>query len=417
MKHFLGSEFVRKARSISAVGLLWCLPAPLAVAAPFDIVSSQRDPNNALLNPVWEWQLSHPGQLPDNSTGQICQGNTWDSPCTSQQIDPNDPILADPYCEGGEGHRNWGVATYTGVVFWDQHSGDDDYNIDLYRPDHGGLTVASNVIKWSPNTYATDALTDEPILHMEFNASETIDNFHTGWWQTFRQSVDSANGMADQTVSGKDAIAIGIFNQDIKHANGGTAGLSELHPLLGLALHLADSQSDDQWAFFVRNIGTEGPCSHHAMGWKVTQMTFFLPRMFATAATVPVKEMEWVSTSGTPSSAEIAKISNVLVATVKNQGALVTFTLLPPERGVSLDGVLHVNWTTQRPIWANPGEPEATKAQLLEYQVQHRRPKNCALPGEACLSSGVVDRIRTGAFPEMPHPPVLAPVQAISPPG
>jgi hypothetical protein len=250
---------------------------------------------------------------------------------------------------------------------------------------------------------------------MEFNASETIDKFQTPWWQWFRQSVDNANGAVYEAISGKDAIAIGIFGQDIKHP-GATAGLSELHPVLGLAIHLSDSQSDDQWAFFVRNIGTEGPCSHHAVGWEATQISFFLPRPFATAATVPIKEIGWVSTSGTPSTAEIAQISNVLVTTVKNQGALVSFNLLPPDRGVSLNGVIHVNWTTKRPVWANPDEVEATKAQLQEYQVQQRKLQNCALPGESCLSSGVVDRIQTGDFPAMPHPPVLAPVRSISQP-
>src|SRR5580704_3403797 len=134
MKHCL--EFARRARWIITIGMLWLAGASVAVAAPFDIVSSQKDQNGALLNPVWEWQLTHPDQLPDNSAGQICQGHSWESPCTSQPIDANDPILGDPYCEGGQGHRNWGVATFTGVAFWDEHSDDDDYNIDLYRPDH-----------------------------------------------------------------------------------------------------------------------------------------------------------------------------------------------------------------------------------------------------------------------------------------
>jgi hypothetical protein len=410
MKHCL--EFARRARWIITIGMLWLAGASVAVAAPFDIVSSQKDQNGALLNPVWEWQLTHPDQLPDNSAGQICQGHSWESPCTSQPIDANDPILGDPYCEGGQGHRNWGVATFTGVAFWDEHSDDDDYNIDLYRPDHGGLTVDSTLRMWFASVYPLEALTSEPVLHMEFNAGETIDKFQTSWWQSFQQLVDKPDSSAYNAISGKDVIAIGIFNQDIKHT-GNTAGVSELHPLLGLAIHLAGSESDDQWAFFVRNYGTEGPCSHYAKTWPVTQMTFFLPRLFATNATIPLKEIAWVSTSGTPSADEIARLSTVAVTTVKNQGALVTFNLLPPERGVSLNGIFHIGWTIQRPVWANPGEVEASKAQLFQYKLQHQKVQNCALPGESCLSSGIVGRIRTGNSPAMPNPPPPAPVLSI----
>jgi hypothetical protein len=142
------------------------------------------------------------------------------------------------------------IATYDGTIKWQDHStsspfGDDDYNFGLFRGDNAGLTNAGDG------------------LGLEFQAKETIDNFNTGWWARFHQSVDGTNGVDPHSLTdNRYAIVTGLFGIDGIHG-----GWSELHPVYMLAIRVASTDLpggavEERWVFFMRNWGNEGMCSH-----------------------------------------------------------------------------------------------------------------------------------------------------------
>jgi hypothetical protein len=243
-------------------------------AAPFDLVFTATDANGFPLNPVWAWQRDHPGSLPDaDSQCFALPGIFSNNQCTTQSPSIDDPSGWNGFwCgEGAQhsihGHVNWMPATWQGSVFWDGHSSpgtDDDYNINLIPPAGEGLTVSS-----------------EGHIHSEFDSDETIDHFHTPWWNSFHAAVDRDDASERAMIDGRFAIVIGLAGLDCEH---GCA--TELHPVYALAIHVNDNPLDDTWAIFVRNWGNEGYCSQYQHPLDTNRIAFLIPRASATAVRV-----------------------------------------------------------------------------------------------------------------------------------
>ncbi len=150
------------------------------------------------------------------------------------------------------GHINFAVATYDGVVRWDnaQHESmaESDWCINLYTPHGAGVTGLKDGRTQSEF---------EPWVHMEFDPLNIGDDFDRGFWGKFRDNVHggqhlwsaacgvgycqstaddqnrtSAQGVAPM-INGRRAIAIGLVGIDVGHSDAG----GELHPLFGLAVH------------------------------------------------------------------------------------------------------------------------------------------------------------------------------------
>src|SRR5207302_428553 len=128
-------------------------------------------------NPLWGLQATSPNSLPDATTlcNQFPLSNSVLSfgtpPCTIQHPSIDIPSgFNELICDIGgnhgktNGHVNWGAATYTGQLYWDNKStiGDDDYNINLQTPNRAGET-SSNGGRG---------------IHFEFSRDETIDHFN-----------------------------------------------------------------------------------------------------------------------------------------------------------------------------------------------------------------------------------------------
>lgn len=222
---------------------------------PFDVVWKQVDENLLPYNPIWAKQIDNPGVR--YRIGDGCAGIpllSFQPPCTYQapSFDQSEQIFGFlGECNGDvlDGHANWTIATYDGVIKWQDHStstpfGDDDYNFGLFRADHAGLTNLGDG------------------LGLEFQARETIDRFTTSWWTRFHSAVDAGSADAHTMVDNKYAIATGVFGIDGVHG-----GWSELHPIYSLAIRDSSTNSpggvvEERWVFFLRNWGNEGMCSH-----------------------------------------------------------------------------------------------------------------------------------------------------------
>jgi hypothetical protein len=295
--------------------------------SPFDLISDNLDPNQLLLDPIWGWQQSHPGQLTDPA---ICGGKPWQSPCTSQSTYIDNSSWK---CPTGalNGHANWAPATYTGTLYWSEHSSDDDdYNIMLYRTDNAALTVHADKL--------SAAQGGAPAMLMEFDSDETIDHFHTQWWKDFHAAVDKGDSAARQMIDGKDGVAIGILGLDYAHSGG-----TELHPVFGLAIHVTDDLNADTWAIFVRNRGNEGYCSSGAENLIATTISFLIPN--AAASNVELVSSDFLFGPDSMSAADKAQVSGPNVTLLPGKGALVTFTLPGPNSGPRMNGSLQLKWT------------------------------------------------------------------------
>ena len=249
--------------------------------APYDLVSQDTDINGLPLNPLWGAQLNPDGSLnrdPDALPGLGVCSTPWKSPCTTQQPDVAPTGLNESSCYFGrgplDGHVNWGLAAFQGTAVWDQKAfWDVDYNVNLHR---------SNPAASPPDPFHSDDRAcytrQNPYhLHTEFASAETIDSFGLPWWQRFHNAVDESDSSAEAmlTINGNEieVIEIGVVGLDCAHVCA-----SELHPVVGMALHIKDDPSDDVWVFFARNWGNEGWCSTGIMTFpELSSLGFALP--------------------------------------------------------------------------------------------------------------------------------------------
>jgi hypothetical protein len=288
--------------------------------APFDLVADAVDDNGLPLNPKWGGQLisgspPDPRQCPDSDPGRF--------PCTNQFTYRN----SGPFCGP---HINWFGATYTtvygapgGLLDWDQHScpviDDDDYSINLRRPDQAGYSAARDNI------------------HIEFDSGETIDRFDSPWWRDFKAAVDrdpcgETGPTARLFLQGSFAIVTGLMDFDVEHDVH-----VELHPVWALAIN--NSRYYDDWAFFVRNWGNEGFCGRNQefIYFPNNQYTFRLPWKPG-ATSVEVISQTWHRYH--------TQNPDPVVRSVPGQGVFVMFTLDPPrDQGSMWDGELHLRWS------------------------------------------------------------------------
>jgi hypothetical protein len=326
--------------------------------AAYDLLTRGFDPDNGLpLNPNLGSQTWLSSRLADPS---LCGGGRpWERPCTTQStwIDSDRGK-----CVGAlGGHANWGLAVYEGRVYWENHSyylQDDDYSFALYRDDLAGVTQ-------------TD-FNKKEFLHSEFNSDQTVNHFHTWYWNRLHQAVDEDAGKGG-VLSGtphpsytrtralfdnKEAIIMGLFGLDAAHTAdqscNGDCG-AELHPVYALALHLNEQPNlnDDIWAIFVRNWGDEGYCSTGQERIEPNMPFTFSFRFNMPGAkqvsSIPAEESDPAGEHGTvfwgESDSGAVGIGWSGPQLIPNEGAIVTFNLPPSSQGGRIDGMLHLKWS------------------------------------------------------------------------
>lgn len=312
---------------------------------PFDLVWDMNagvDINGLPLDPIWAYQLPNVSNLPDFqricgaafSGGDTVNYNSLAAVCTSQQplVDLSTSLFDTfGYChaEPLKGHLNWALTTDLGTIFWEDFSGnvtleDDDFNFGLYPPNKGALTDLGSGIG------------------IEFNAGETIDNFHSPYWVSLRNAVENLaadlpgnrpDTEAHNLVDGKSAVVTGLFGIDAVHG-----GYTETHPVFSMAINIATQEGNgtvgESWAFFVRNTGDEGGCSHLEHDWiGLSGTDYYLQMPWPDGAddvsVVPGSSQVWANQqgSGTPLTFE------------KSPGwTYLKFRLPDPSVGASYDG-------------------------------------------------------------------------------
>ncbi len=330
-------------RLTAELGTAACaLPPPPPLPFPYNLVYTQLDDTGVALSPEWQsTQVASIRSAPDPK--QCGGGDPWKYPCTNQTTEINNDKGLCPTGNLG-GHANFIPATYTGRLTWESHSlesQDDDYNFGLLP------WIPQSSTPWI--TSADDALAG---LHLEFSSDETIDHFHTPWWKSFHEAVDSDDSrsidnpfgqprreMVSGTshalamLNGNYAIVTGLVGLDCAHSCG-----AEVHPVWAMAIHVKDDPNDDTWAFFARNGGNEGYCGPKTEILDTTSFTFRLPwRPGATAANVAVEDLLWRDSS--PATYGFNPIPGT--------GVLVTFMLNTPGKGDRMNGDLHIKWVGQ----------------------------------------------------------------------
>lgn len=337
------------------------------LVAPFDLVSDAFDPNGIPLNPQWGWRRTHPEpdrSLPDPN--QLCNGfpatyvpftspprisgySAGSPPCTNQPISFDtatgwNGFLCTFKGTSGKlhGHVNWNAATYEGPIYWDSHSSpgtDDDYNFRLAPPS------------------LTTLVPSAALLGIEFDSDETIDHFHTPWWEWFHRAVDDGSG---DVITGSEAIVIGLLGLDCEHSCA-----TEIHPVWAMAIHDVNkrSPSDDVWAIFVRNWGNEGYCSSKNHLLDLTSITFKLPwKPNASSVNVGSSTRFLFGPDDLDDNAK-RQVSGPWVDYVPNEGVYVRFTLPRPEAGARINGELHLQWSGPR--LSDPCIPLKTRLDAL----------------------------------------------------
>ena len=256
-------------------GLLPCPAGALTFSnypagkAPFDLVwrsTQDVDANGFPVNPIWAYQEKHSNQSPNFDT--ICGPGGYSPPksaCTSQWTEWNPQDAEFSFageCSGDPfpGHLNWRYATYIGYIEWEGASGswpnDNDINMRLNQP----LPV-------------TEALNSgQASLGLEFDSTETINNFGDPFWQP---------GQIGSSTNGDLAVVSGALGVDGVHNGGWT----EIHPVLAMAI-LTNQQVTSKtktsekvqwtWQYFIRNTGNEGGCGSQEFTWGGNKGSWYL---------------------------------------------------------------------------------------------------------------------------------------------
>jgi hypothetical protein len=309
----------------------WVAFAP---GPPLDLISDAVDDNGLLKNPKWRFQLAFPWSIP--RPGDVCQRP--DASCTSQQPTTDTAFLcrfASGPTFGIAGHLNWFGVTYEGPVFWEGKStegADDDYNFNLIPPQGAGLTTIGGTIG------------------LEFDSDETIDHFHTPFWERFHNAVDNSDQQARQIVDGHSAIVTGLYGLDCPHG-----ASAEVHPVWAMAILIDDNPNDQLWAIFVRNWGDEGFCGTQDHQINLQSYTFRLPwKEPATSVAVIPNETRFLTNS--------SQVTGPNVQFAPHHGVLVNFTLPPPAAHGRVNGELHLRWTFTGAFQPPPNPPVSREA-------------------------------------------------------
>ncbi len=256
--------------SSPAVSARW---APFS--KPFDLTwdtTQPADANGLPVNPLWGFQVEHPGAKPDFETtcsaafsnGDTVRDAVLAQLCTTQQ--PTTDLFPESFpqsaltgvfglCKSSllQGHLNWGYATYQGTLEWRDYSGawldegDYDENFGLVTANNAGETLLSD--------------NGDPGIGLEFDARETV--FGSSFWTTFLSEGDAER---HAVFDGNPAVVTGLVGIDAVHD-----GYTEIHPVLALAVRTSSYPAgdgvDETWRFFVRNEGDEGECADHEHFW------------------------------------------------------------------------------------------------------------------------------------------------------
>jgi len=207
----------------------------------------------------------------------------------------------------------------------------------------------------------------EGYLHSEFNSDQTINHFHTFYWDLLHESVDEDAGKGGVLGSwkfikipkprytktraifdGKEAIIMGLYGLDCAHECG-----AELHPVYAMAIHLNenDELNDDSWAIFVRNWGDEGYCSSGQEEINPGSPFHFSFRFKKPGAAkveiIPAEPSDTKGQHGTVflSNKGANEISWSAPVLIPNEGAVVSFNLPPPSNRGRINGMLHLKWS------------------------------------------------------------------------
>ena len=195
---------------------------------------------------------------------------------------------------------------------WSGPLSDDDYNVDISRPDQALFELCS------PDH-----------VEIEFDSEETVDLYDTiDWWRILHHTVDGTLEVPSypgNVIDRKSGMVIGLVCLDF----GGHCGSPELHPAFFFAVHYDDSPSHDHWSFFIRNWGNEGFCAdddHHlvgADGRPLQNISVLFPRDGILEGAAIQSDSQFV---GDPNSGTIDQ------QTIVGQGVVLTFHLPPPDQ-------------------------------------------------------------------------------------
>ena len=299
--------------------------------------------NGGQKNPLWAYQL-YEKQLPNPETHCGASALSYNASdwarCTRDAVSINQA-----WCGGG-GHVNWWPVTYTGDIYWQDHSwNDDDYNFHIYRNDE----VAYG------NDHALYTTANPEGVAMEFDSDETIDRFSDihQWWRKLRTAVDAGDGNPAD-INGRKAVAIGLLGLDYGHDSS-----TELHPIYVLAINT----EGQKWSFFFRNWGNEGYCSHGTTRWTARTLRLLLENPAAIDGHVGANTV-----FGTPG-------TSIAAFFVSGRGVVLEVELPAPTENGYVVGDVELEWTpaplskpgAQRAASTRATEGFAADAQLEEY--------------------------------------------------
>ena len=296
---------------------------------PLNLYWDDIDENGMAFNPLWGYQLTRPYHGPDYypdiptmmpkpSFGMAGGWMPWKGLTTQQ-------TYTDYGWWGCGPHINWKIpVTYEGFLKWSSHSApgtDDDYNFYLFTRRGGGATTHGDV---------------RGGIMTEFDSDETIDHFHTPWWDEFHNAVDHNDAKAHSMVDQKYTIVSGVMGLDMVHD-----GYSEVHPVWAMAALVKNDPNDDMWAMFVRSWGNEGYCG-------TDQHCIVLPKegdqhvyRFRLPWRPGAQSVTW-------SHGPKEFLGNVDwgldITPIPNQGVIVSFYMPGHDKRPRINGSLHLQW-------------------------------------------------------------------------
>lgn len=308
-------------------------PPPTTASPKFNLIGDY-DVNGFFLNPTWSGSSAG---TPPLSPHPLCDKPPLSAACNDQRLAGAgiDVAATKPRRDGCEiavrqgllpGHVNLGVATFEGALTWSGLSFDGDYRF-LLHPRQGGLTNVS-----------------KDCLNLDFNAAETLAAFDclSTWWKQYREMAHEfhANDLLVRGNGGNAPFAIvtGLLGFDCQHGC-----VTDLHPVYMMAIRRSGG-AREEWAFFVRNWGSEGWCSASNHTIATRRLRVLLPYSEARNSNALMEvQSSFQLYGGDRRRRGTAKSAAVDVVAVEG-GVLVTFDLPDPGSRPVIVGELSFRW-------------------------------------------------------------------------
>jgi hypothetical protein len=198
-------------------------------------------------------------------------------------------------------------------------------------------------------------------------------------------------------IENDDVIEIGLLGLDCAHSCG-----SELHPVYAMAVHTNDDPNDDAWAFFGRDLGSEGFCAPDLIPETQLFYKIFLKLPWRGGLLPPTATLTWEKPYWAGNEVQVKSFP--IYEGPRGAGYVIEIDLGYDEATTLVDGELHLHWPETTSTGPSTAAQNLDRKDLKDNPVTTDEPEKWFTDFTNRLSPNVRNQVNQ-AMSERPAPP------------